>query len=84
MKPRSWTRTDADGDAATLTLDAHGAALSVWRVDGRREGWTASHEAFEREWIPWLPPAFDDVRDEVREVLEAARAAAERDDDDIP
>jgi hypothetical protein len=81
---RTWTRTNEAGDTATLTLDAVGAAMSVRRIDGRREAWTASHEEFEAEWIAWLPPAFDDVADEIREALDAAYAGAMRDDDEIP
>ncbi len=84
MTARTWTRTDAEGSTATLTLDPYGAAMSVRRIDGRREGWTASHEEFETDWVPWLPPAFDDAAEEIRDALAALRAGADLDDDDIP
>lgn len=84
MTTRTWTRTNDAGDTAMLTLDAVGAAMSVRRISGAREGWTASHEEFEAEWLPSLPPVFDDVADEIREALDTVCAGAALDDDEIP
>ena len=62
---RAWTRTTADGDTVTVTVDAEGAAVSVLRITGAREGWVLSLDDFEAEWLPFLGADFDDATDDV-------------------
>ncbi len=81
---RVWTRTSPEGDTVTVTLDALGATVSVLRITGAREHDAVSFEEFERAWMPWLEPQFDDVWDELVDALAAARAEAEYDDDAVP
>lgn len=80
----SWERTNNDGDTITLTVDEHGAAVSVQRIYGAREGYTLSHEALLEAWLPWLEEQFEDDVDAVREAVEERRRAAELVDDEIP
>lgn len=81
---RTWTRDTPAGDTVTLTVDRVGVAVSVLAIDGRREGFTGSLEAFEEEWAPWLEGAFANVLDEVREAVGVARGRWDDDDDRIP
>ena len=78
---RAWTRTTADGDTVTVTVDAEGAAVSVLRITGAREGWVLSLDDFEAEWLPFLGADFDDATDDVADALTEARGeAVDRDD----
>ena len=81
---RTWERTTTEGDTIRVTIDVHGAAVSVQAVTGRREGWAVTHEVFEDEWLPWLAEPFDDVRDDIRAAVALTRAEAEDVDDHIP
>lgn len=81
---RTWERTTPEGDTITVTIDACGAAVSVWRVTGAREGWTPSLEEFEAEWLPSLAAPFDDALDDIRDAVAEARNAADDEDDRVP
>ncbi len=81
---RTWERTTAEGDTVTLTVDDIGAAVSVRRVYGAREGYTFSHQEFLEEWLPWVEEHFDGALDEVRDAIEACRGEADERDDNIP
>ncbi len=81
---RTWERTTAEGDTVTLTVDEVGAAVSIRRVFGAREGYTLSHQELFEDWLPLVEEHFDDTADEVREALDAARNAADDLDDQIP
>ncbi len=81
---RTWERTTPEGDTVTVTIDPQGAAVSMVRVTGAREGWVVSLDEFEAEWLPWIESGFDDVIDDVRAALDEARAEAGDVDDHIP
>lgn len=81
---RTWERTTEAGDTITVTIDALGAAVSIRRVTGAREGWAISHEEFEEEWLPWLAAPFDDVTGELATALGEVRQAADDLDDQEP
>ena len=81
---RTWSRDTAAGDTVTLTVDRLGVAVSVLAIDGHREGFTGSLEAFEEEWASWLGATFADAMEEIREAVELARGEADDEDDLIP
>jgi hypothetical protein len=81
---RTWEHTTEEGDTLTLTVDDVGAAVSVRRVYGAREGWVLSHQELLDAWLPWLEAHFEGALDDVREALDAARGAADDVDDNIP
>ncbi len=81
---RTWERTTEDGDTVTLTVDAVGAALSVRKVYGARDGCTLSHQELLEDWLPWVEAHFEDAVDEVRAAVEACRGEADERDDNIP
>ena len=81
---RTWERTTADGDAVTVTVDPAGIAVSWRRVWGEHEGYTASLDAFDDEWLAWLAGPFDDVIDEIRAAVAEAAHAADDADDNVP
>lgn len=81
---RTWSRDTEEGDTVTITVDPRGVAVSVLRISGAREGYTASLDDFEGDFAPWLAAPFVDVIDEIREAVDHARHAADDEDDAIP
>lgn len=81
---RTWSRDTEEGDTVTVTVDPRGVAVSVLRISGAREGFTASLDEFEDDVAPWLAVPFADVIDELREAVDHARSAADDEDDAIP
>jgi len=81
---RTWSCDTDEGDTVTVTVDPRGVAVSVLRINGAREGFTASLEDFEHDVAPWLTAPFVDVIDDIRDAVDHARSAADDEDDAIP
>lgn len=81
---RTWSRDTEEGDTVSVTVDPRGVAVSVLRISGAREGYTASLEDFDDDVAPYLAAPFADVIDELREAVDHARSAADDEDDGIP
>lgn len=81
---RTWSRDTDEGDTVTVTVDPRGVAVSVLRINGAREGFTASLDDFDDDVAPWLTAPFVDAIDDIRDAVDHARSAADDEDDAIP
>lgn len=80
-----WEFDTPDGHTVRVVVSAEGVAVSTRFVNGAVDGEVFDLDAFEHTVLPGMDAfAGAEVVDAMRDALQAARAARDREDDEIP
>lgn len=81
----TWEFETPDGHTVRVAVTGDGVAVSTRHVNGALDGEVFDLETFESAVLPGMEAvAGAELVDEIREAIEAARAARDLEDDEIP